>query len=138
MSAESELKDLVELSDRATAGPWEVGKGIQHEPVTNIYCDDSLGSIVATVAHNYNVAIPRAQEVANAAFIAALVNWFRATHSTLTAPGGGDGFVLVPREATEAMCNATKGLFREWHPVDAEHIYRAMIDAALTPITGKE
>lgn len=62
------------LLAKATPGPWECGRGIQYEPVTTVYCDDSLGSAVATCRLQHTVAISREQQAANAALIAAAVN----------------------------------------------------------------
>lgn len=79
-----DLQALIELSEKCTDGPWEAYGGTNHGRVQTadvVVCDGS---------------VPNFMQPEDAKFIAALVNWFRANHSALTAPtlpaaGGGDG-----------------------------------------------
>lgn len=73
-----DLGGVVRLLEKATPGPWECGAGNAYEPQTTVYCDDALGSAVATCAHSMTALIPSEQERANAAAIAACVNFLRA------------------------------------------------------------
>lgn len=77
MTIRDSLAQVQELLGRATPGPWECGAGKAFEPLTTVYCDDAAGSAVATCAHSMTVLIPVEQERANAAAIAAAVNWLR-------------------------------------------------------------
>lgn len=72
-----DLGGVVRLLEKATPGPWECGAGKAYEPQTTVYCDDALGSAVATCAHSMTALIPTEQERANAAAIAAAVNFLR-------------------------------------------------------------
>ena len=81
-----DLQALIELSEKCTDGPWSVPAGDPNVVVGR----NSANTFVAHCPMPYQ----------NAAFIAALVNWFRANHSTLTTPtlpGAGGGNALDAR-----------------------------------------
>jgi len=125
-----ELVALLELSERATPGIWEMYGGTNHGRVQTadvIVCDGSP---------------PHFMGKEDAKFIAALVNWFRSTRAA-TVPQGvsvPDWWVLVPREVTPAMLEAA-GPIRgyDFHypgsSPDADHAewYRTVVAAATTP-----
>lgn len=52
--------------DAATPGPW----GTDERYHGKVYCDDSLGSMVADTGSRYTIAITREKEAANADLIA--------------------------------------------------------------------
>jgi hypothetical protein len=95
-----DLQALIELSEKATAGPWrECGHdrgGCSCGLIWSL--SEDLPVADASMSNDEETRQARTgseQRKYNAEFIAALVNWFRANHSTLTAPtlpgaGGGD------------------------------------------------
>lgn len=85
------LAEVLEKLERATPGPWECGAGKAYEPATTVYCDDALGSAVATCAHSMTALIPASQEKANAEAIVAAVNFLRE-HGPALLMDAGDGW----------------------------------------------
>lgn len=105
-----DLQALIELSEKATPGPWSShasvsDRGGWDNPRQTV----SIGSeetLVASYDTSFSEYPDDVENAANAAFIAALVNWFRANHSTLTAttpPAAASDFSDALHTA---VCNA--------------------------------
>jgi len=125
---ERELVALLELSERATPGIWEMYGGTNHGRVQTadvIVCDGSP---------------PHFMGKEDAKFIAALVNWFRSTRAA-TVPQGD---ALDARRYRWLRANACEGRMESRGPNpdfalncdEPESEWDAAIDAAMTPQQG--
>lgn len=117
-----DLREVMGLLGKATPGPWERGRGGKYEPATSVYCDDALGSIVATCAHSTNVLVTRESEAANAALIAAAVNFLRQHGPALLAAAKYEEANPLGGPAT--MLEAAAGRIRageDFHEVLADY-----------------
>lgn len=77
-----ELVALLELSERATPGEWEVVNGsdvfteLGGARLDGLTADANDGWHIA----DFSVGLMACEQIANAAFVTTLVNWFRETH----------------------------------------------------------
>lgn len=140
-----DLQALIELSDDATPGEWRVStSGNDSESVWQV-ADLGGGSepVQVTIAADIQDYCRPAED--DAEFICALVNWFRANHSTLPAPtlpgaGGGDAWDAARLDWLEQFADedAIVPLILDWKWNGKRYGagLRAAIDAALPPQQG--
>lgn len=117
-----ELVALLELSEMATPGIWEMYGGTNHGRVQTadvIVCD---------------VSPPHFMGKEDAKFIAALVNWFRSTRAA-TVPQGVSEVRVLDRGFTFSKGVNVPTVLVGFAPEDwvSRDVYAAAIDAAMTP-----
>ena len=131
-----DLQALIELSEKASPGPWE-DVGPNEEDERCIYADNDYA-----VAAIIPCGFPETNESrtkANASFVVALVNWFRSTRAATVPQGDGwidaSKLVLPPRRYTShAGMVGTTAADEIWN--EAIDTCNAAIDAALPPQQG--
>lgn len=110
-----ELVALLELSERATVGPWSIGRMLNPANAPALIGDED--SVLAIFPGDWNHCTYNKQD---AEFIAGLVNWFRETHAT------ADGFVSPMKAIADDLRDGT---FRGGGP---------FMDASAAPMVGAE
>lgn len=75
------MSESAERKEKFTPGPWVVGSE-GNGSCDYIYCDDVMGSAIATVRMEYTI-IPYEQKVANAKLIAAAPDMYAALEELL-------------------------------------------------------
>ena len=72
------------METKFTESPWSVGNGGKHEPHTTIYCDDTMGSAIASTFMKYTTT-SNDEAKANAHLIASAPDMYNKLEACLRA-----------------------------------------------------